>query len=42
MRKIIESNYVSLDGFFAGPNGEYDWFVWDEETEEYFKEPAFR
>jgi len=20
MRKIIESNYVSLDGFFAGPN----------------------
>ena len=20
---------VSLDGFFAGPNGELDWFVWD-------------
>jgi dihydrofolate reductase len=38
MRKIIVSNYVSLDGFFAGPNGEYDWFVWDEETAEYVKE----
>ncbi|MBI5585183.1 MAG: dihydrofolate reductase family protein [Deltaproteobacteria bacterium] len=35
MRKIIVSNYVSLDGFFAGPNGEIDWFVWDEETEGY-------
>ena len=40
MRKIIVSNYVSLDGFFAGPNGEIDWFVWDEETEEYSKELA--
>lgn len=38
MRKIIVSNYVSLDGFFAGPNGEIDWFVWDEETAEYSKE----
>ena len=35
MRKIIVSNYVSLDGFFAGPNGEIDWFVWDEETAKY-------
>ena len=33
MRKIIVSNYVSLDGFFAGPNEEIDWFVWDEEEE---------
>ena len=40
MRKIIVSNYVSLDGFFAGPNGEIDWFVWDEETEAYAKELA--
>ena len=38
MRKIIVSNYVSLDGFFAGPDGEIDWFVWDEETAEYSKE----
>ena len=38
MRKIIVSNYVTLDGFFAGPNREIDWFVWDEETAEYSKE----
>jgi len=38
MRKIIVSNYASLDGFFAGPNGEYDWFVWDEETANYAKD----
>lgn len=31
MGKIILSNYVTIDGFFAGPNGELDWFVWDEE-----------
>ena len=35
MRKIIVSNYVSLDGFFAGPNGEIDWFLWNEETTQY-------
>jgi dihydrofolate reductase len=38
MRKIIVSNCVTLDGFFAGPNGEYDWFVWDEETAKYSRE----
>ncbi len=37
MRKIIVSNYVTLDGFFAGPSGEYDWFVWSEEIAEYSK-----
>lgn len=37
MRKIIVSNYITLDGFFAGPNGEFDWFVWDDETAEYAK-----
>lgn len=31
MRKIIVSNYVTVDGYFAGPNGELDWFVWDDE-----------
>ena len=31
MRKIIVSNYITIDGFFAGPNGEIDWFVWDDE-----------
>jgi dihydrofolate reductase len=35
MRKVIVSNYVSLDGFIAGPNGEIDWFVWDEEMANY-------
>jgi dihydrofolate reductase len=37
VRKIVVSNYVTLDGFFAGPNGEIEWFVWDEETAEYMK-----
>jgi dihydrofolate reductase len=27
MRKIIMFENVSLDGYFAGPNGEIDWFV---------------
>lgn len=31
MRKIIVSNLMTLDGFFAGPGGEIDWFVTDEE-----------
>jgi hypothetical protein len=35
MKQIIVSNYVTIDGFFAGPNGEIDWFFWDEETAEY-------
>jgi dihydrofolate reductase len=29
MRKIIAQEMVSLDGFFTGPNGEIDWFIWD-------------
>ncbi len=35
MRKIIVSEMVSLDGFFAGPKGEIDWHVVDEEFNEY-------
>ena len=35
MRKIIASEYVSLDSYFAGPNGEIDWFFWDKEIEKY-------
>ena len=31
MRKIIVSNNVTIDGFFAGPNEELDLFIWDEE-----------
>jgi len=38
MRKIIVSNLISVDGLFAGPNGELDWFVWNEETADYVKE----
>lgn len=35
MRKIIVSEMVSVDGFFAGPNGEIDWHVVDEEFNQY-------
>ncbi len=35
MRKVIVANLVSLDGFFAGPNGEIDWHIVDEEFNEY-------
>jgi dihydrofolate reductase len=38
MRKIIVSNYVSLDGFIAGQEGEIDWFVWDEEMAKYSRD----
>lgn len=38
MRKIIVSNFVTLDGFFAGPNGELDWFVWDDQMAQYSKD----
>lgn len=38
MRKIIVSNFVSLDGFIAGPRGEIDWFVWNDETAAVSKE----
>jgi dihydrofolate reductase len=31
MRKLIYAMTVSLDGFIAGPNGELDWSVPDEE-----------
>ena len=33
MRKVILLNRISLDGFFAGPNGEIDWFVHDPEVD---------
>jgi len=38
MRKVIVSNIVSIDGFIAGPQGEIDWFAWNEETADYCKE----
>lgn len=32
MKKIIAFEWLSLDGYIGGPNGETDWFVWDEEV----------
>ena len=34
MRKIVMLNRVSIDGFFAGPNGEIDWFIHDPEVDQ--------
>ncbi len=33
MRKVVVLNRISVDGFFAGPNGEIDWFVHDPEVD---------
>jgi dihydrofolate reductase len=33
MRKIVVLNRISIDGFFAGPNGEIDWFIQDPEVD---------
>ena len=35
MRKIIVSNFVSLDGYIAGPNGELDWHMVNKEFLDY-------
>ena len=35
MRKVILFNMVTLDGFFAGPNGEIDWHHVDKEFNEF-------
>ncbi|MBS4196505.1 dihydrofolate reductase family protein [Lederbergia citri] len=37
MRKLIVQELVSLDGFFAGSNGEIDWHHVDDEYDEYAK-----
>lgn len=34
MRKVIMLNRVSIDGFFAGPNGEIDWFIHEPEVDQ--------
>src|SRR5258707_15708039 len=31
MRKVIVTMWVTLDGFIAGPNGEMDWVMVDDE-----------
>jgi len=35
MRRIIASEMMTVDGYFAGPNGEIDWFIVDPEFTEY-------
>ena len=35
MRKLILSMHTSLDGFVAGPNGEMDWILVDDELFDY-------
>jgi dihydrofolate reductase len=35
MRKIVMFNRISMDGFFAGPNGEsHEWFINDYNVDE--------
>jgi len=33
MRRVIYGGAMSLDGYIAGPNGEYDWIVMDPEID---------
>ena len=45
MRKISVFIHVTVDGFFAGPNGEIDWFKVikkDDEWEKYTHEQSSR
>ena len=35
MGRLSMFNFVSLDGFFAGPEGEIDWFQTDDEFEQF-------
>lgn len=38
MRKVILFNLITLDGYFAGPNGEIDWHNVDEEFNQFAEE----
>lgn len=38
MRKIIVLEWLSLDGFFSGPQEETDWFVMDDPTQQHLLE----
>ncbi len=33
MRRVVVMNRISIDGFFAGPDGEIDWFVPDPDVD---------
>ena len=39
MRRIVMINLISVDGFFAGPNGELDWMVRDPEVDKALHAP---
>ena len=38
MRRIVMFNWVSIDGFFAGPNGEIDWILRDPNVDQALRE----
>ena len=38
MRKLIMWQMISVDGYFSGPKGELDWFVFEEDLEKYINE----
>ena len=42
MKRLSVFNHISLDGFFAGPSGEIDWFqsAHDDEWNSYAREHA--
>ena len=38
MRKLVPMLSVSVDGYMAGPNGELDWHMVDDELHWHFNE----
>jgi dihydrofolate reductase len=38
MRRIIMFNWVSIDGYFAGPDGEINWIIRDPEVDQALRE----
>src|SRR5688572_19636642 len=34
MKRIVVMNRITIDGCFAGPNGEIDWFIHDPEVDQ--------
>ncbi len=38
MRRVVVDSILSLDGYFAGPKNEVDWFLFDEESLEWSRE----